>query len=255
MYFINFISKSLNMKLLFLILGINFTITTFAQNKKEQLETLTYRIDSLSLVIGKMNNDLVDKKLIIESKQKSIDSLGLLLSSEKKTIVNLKLKIEEQNTLLVYREKMMKYYQQKVDSLSEILSQKYYLDNLPKGYKMTDSNGQYGPECKSDFDSDGKEDLAIILFDEENVGRVFIYLSSVFYPIGYYQSFEWIFTGNLLDNFKCQNSSFQVSGGSESQGVYQDIILNYSSSEKKMVLGSYEDNVGRNGIQIQYVKQ
>lgn len=243
------------MKLFNLILAFHIAFFSLSQSKKEQVEILTFRIDSINFVLNNTKNELVEKKKINDVKQNSIDSLYNAISNEKKANEDLKLQLSKQNTLLVYREKMISYLQKKVDSLNEVISQKYYLDNLPIGYKMTDINDQYGSECKGDFDSDGKEDLAIVLFNEENEGRVFIYLSSIFYTKGFYQSFSWLFNGNLLGDFECQDSSFYISGGSESQGIFQDVVLNYDRNEQKMVLKSYEDNIGGESIQIDFRKQ
>ena len=242
------------MKLVNLIIAVSIAFFSFAQSKKEQVEILTLRIDSINFVLNNTKNELVEKKKIIDVKQNSVDSLYNAISNEKKTNEELKLQLSKQNTLLVYREKMISYLQKKVDSLNEVISQKYYLDNLPNGYKMTDINDQYGAECKDDLDNDGKEDLAIVLFNEENQGRVFIYLSSVFYQKGYYQSFTWFFNGNLLGDFECQDSNFHISGGSESQGIFQDVVLNYDRIEQKMVLKSYEDSNGETSIQIDFRK-
>ena len=242
------------MKLVNLFFAVSIAFFSFAQSKKEQVEILTIRIDSFNIVLNNTKNELVEKNKIIDVKQKTVDSLRNALSNAKKANEDLNLQLSKQNTVLAYREKMMSYLQKKVDSLNEVISQKYYLDNLPKGFKMTDSNDEYGAECKGDLDNDGKEDLAIVLFNEENEGRVFIYLSSVFYEKGYYQSFTWFFNGNLLGDFECQNSNFHISGGSESQGIFQDVVLNYDRIEQKMVLKSYEDSNGETSIQIDFRK-
>ena len=69
-----------------------------------------------------------------------------------------------------------------------------------------------------------------------------------------FQSFEWVFTGNLLSDFSCQNSRLHVSGGSESQGIFQHLVLVYSRAQKLMIIDSYEDSAGGNDIQIDYIK-
>jgi hypothetical protein len=54
------------MKLLYFFLATNITITTLAQSKKEQLEILTYRIDSLNATIIKLHFDLQKTDSILQ---------------------------------------------------------------------------------------------------------------------------------------------------------------------------------------------
>lgn len=121
---------------------------------------------------------------------------------------------------------------------------KQYLDKLPLGYKLTDANDEIGSQCSGDFDSDGKEDLVVILFDSENIGMTSIFLSSKFFTDNSYQSFEWIWTGNFLGDFSCDEGIFHISGGSESQGLFSDIVLVYNKTLGKMAIKSYEDSNG-----------
>jgi hypothetical protein len=121
---------------------------------------------------------------------------------------------------------------------------KQYLSKLPLGCKLTDVNNEPGAQCSGDFDGDGKEDLVIILFDNDNIGKTSVFLSSQFFANNSYQSFEWIWTGNFLGDFSCDGGLFHISGGSESQGLFSDIVLEYNKSLGKMIVKSYEDSNG-----------
>jgi hypothetical protein len=43
-----------------------------------------------------------------------------------------------------------------------------YYQHLPNGYKLKDSNNELGPYVEGDFDKDGINDLAIILFTSKD---------------------------------------------------------------------------------------
>jgi hypothetical protein len=139
---------------------------------------------------------------------------------------------------------------------------KQYLDKLPLRYKLTDANDEIGSQCSGDFDSDGKEDLVVILFDSENLGMenlgmTSIFLSSKFFTDNSYQSFEWIWTGNYLGDFSCDEGIFHISGGSVSQGLFSDIVLVYNKTLGKMVVKSYEDSNGNttfDGLKSEQIK-
>jgi hypothetical protein len=134
---------------------------------------------------------------------------------------------------------------------------KQYLNKLPVGYKLTDANDELGAQCSGDFDGDGKEDLVAILFDSDGLGMASIYLSSKFLIDNSYQSFEWIWTGNFLGDFSCDEGLFHISGGSESQGYFSEIVFVYNKSLGKMVVKSYEDSNGNtifDGLESKQIK-
>jgi hypothetical protein len=144
------------------------------------------------------------------------------------------------------------YYSNAQSSLSKL-----YLNKLPLGYKLTDANDELGAQCLGDFDGDGKEDLVVILYDNDGLGMANIYLSSKFLTDNSYQSFEWIWTGNFLSDFSCDDGLFHISGGSESQGFFSDIVLEYNKSLGKMFVRSYEDSNGNtifDGLESKQIK-
>ena len=134
---------------------------------------------------------------------------------------------------------------EEIDSLTILTKKrKNYLDELPVGLKLTDENNEQGQRCSIDIDGDGISDLIVLLFAEEGVGIVTIFLSSNFYTDNSYQSFEWLWLGNYMGDFSCENNLFNISGGSESQGLFEQLNLIYSLKEKKMIVESYESSSG-----------
>ena len=133
-----------------------------------------------------------------------------------------------------------------------------YLDTLPLGYKLTDANDELGAQCSGDFDGDSKEDLVIVLFDNEGIGMASIFLSSTFFTDNSYQSFEWLWTGNYLGDFSCDEGLFHISGGSESQGLFSDITFSYDKALGKMTVESFEDSNGNtvfDGLKLNHIKR
>ncbi len=123
-----------------------------------------------------------------------------------------------------------------------------YLKILPSGLSLKDNNNEQGQSCEKDFDLDGKNDLVIQLFSEEADPIIAIYLSSKFQIDKSYQWFVWIWSGNNL-SFDC-NKEIAISGGMESQGIYQSLELVYSQEEKKMVVKSYDSSEGESVFEI-----
>jgi hypothetical protein len=121
------------MKLLFFFLGINITITTLAQSKKDQIERLNTSIDSLNYLIGEERNlNAINQKnnenLIlnyrneIESKNKEINSLNIqmkIIQTQKDSIVK------------IYNKEIDRL----MDSINNILSAKSDLFMLPYQHK------------------------------------------------------------------------------------------------------------------------
>ena len=204
-----------------------------AQNKKEQIELLSFKIDSLNLELIKIKNELTNKSQKINELSKSYDSI---IKKTNQEISDNKLNINRLNSLNHIQAK-------KIDSLILITQKRnYYTDVLPKGFSLKDINNEIGQNCKSDIDKDGIEDLIILLFDEENIGHVSIFLSSNFYKDNSFQTFDWILHGNYLFDFSCSNNEFFISGGSENQNISASAKLKYSNLEKKMVVTSYEQS-------------
>lgn len=132
--------------------------------------------------------------------------------------------------------------------VSAQLKEDDYLSTLPIGYKLTDSNNEEGKRCDKDIDGDSRNDLIIQLFDSNDEGIIVIYLSSTFEKDKSYQWFNWIWSGNSL-NLDC-DKIIQLSGGIESMGVFQELELTYSKTQKKVVVSSYNDNLGEVSFKI-----
>ena len=91
--------------------------------------------------------------------------------------------------------------------LAEAQSQINYYKYIPNGYQLKDVNGELGPASKVDFDKDGIEDLAIILFDNKDNLPIFcIYLSSNFNTSKSLTQFK---IKNFLNNYSI-NEIFQT---------------------------------------------
>jgi hypothetical protein len=131
---------------------------------------------------------------------------------------------------------------------SSQLQENDYLHTLPLGYKLTDSNNEEGKRCEQDIDGDSRKDLIVQLFDSNDEGIIVIYLSSTFEKDKSYQWFNWIWSGNSL-NLDC-DKTIQLSGGIESMGVFQELELTYSNTQKKVVVSSYNDNLGEVSFKI-----
>lgn len=127
-----------------------------------------------------------------------------------------------------------------------------YKQNLPPGFSLKDVNDELGKECTKDLDMDGKDDLIIELFNHdenaESPSIIAIYLSSRFNADNSYQWFNWIWSGNSL-YLNCEEK-IEISGGMESQGIFQGLELVYSQSEKKIIVKSYDDSDGENFFEI-----
>lgn len=216
-----------------------------AQSKKEQIELLTFKIDSLNLELIKFKSELTNKSQKLNELGKSYDSI---LEKNSDLSIYIK-KINEEisiNTLNINRLNSLNLIQEKkIDSLILITQKRnYYTDVLPKGFSLTDSNNELGQNCKSDIDKDGIEDLIILLFDEEKNGQVSIFLSSNFYKDNSFQTFSWAWTGNYLAEFSCINNEFFISGGSANQYLFigQEAKLKYNYLEKKMIVTSFKQS-------------
>jgi hypothetical protein len=244
-------------KILFIIILCQVHLI-FAQSKKNQIEQLQFTADSLNRVIDfdrnsnkqkiqELNSAIVNFETRILNLGRSIDSLN----SENRTLfnqLNLKSKeLDRANNKLTDLNKINAHLQSQKDSLTKVLEKNFnYLDKLENGYSLTDVNGELGPKCANDLDIDGKEDLVIMLFNEDNQATIAIFLSSTFFKNSSYQTFEWLWTGNYLSDFICENNEVHLSGGSENQGLYSEITLKFDPLLGKMNVKNYEDSSGRN---------
>jgi hypothetical protein len=237
---------------------ICYSLFTTAQTKKERVELLTLKVDSLNVALTKSQIDLSEKTLTLKAREKSIDSLNQTNDDLKKSLLKLNSDLTSVNAKLYAEQKLNNELTMKIDSLTILIQKrKNYLDKLPLGYKLTDVNGETGPSCSTDIDGDKISDLVVLLFDEDNMGMVTIFLSKNFYIDNSYQYFEWIWSGNYLGDFTCDNNIIHISGGSESQGLFQDLQLIYSSQENKFIVKTYESSSGEtnfDGLESRFLK-
>jgi hypothetical protein len=231
------------MKYLLILLFSVSSLSSMAQSKKEQLELLTIKVDSLSSVIKELNNQLTEKSSTISMKEEKIDSL-LKSNQELKNSIDQNNKLVKRlNEDIVSRENRISTLQNKLDSLTKV-AQTDYLKTLPNGFKLFDYGDRQYPSCKNDFDDDGIEDLVILLSDENGNGFVTIYLSKNFIRDKSYQYFEgWIWTYNYLGDFSCNDKTFKISGGREGDDKTwgTTLTLSYDETLMKMVTNFLKD--------------
>lgn len=228
------------MNLIRLIIIIGFsgsTVSSMAQSKKEQVELLTFKVDSLSSVIKDLNNQLTEKSSTISKKEEMIDSL-LKSNQELKISIDQCYKVVKQLTEdVVSRENTIATLQTRLDSLTKI-AQTDYLKSLPNGLKLFDNWPMEYPSCKNDFDGDAIDDLIILLSDENGNGIVTIYLSKNFIRDKSYQYFEgWGWLYNYLGELSCKGNTFTIWGGREGDDKTWGTTLSiyYNESLNRMV--------------------
>ena len=125
-------------------------------------------------------------------------------------------------------------------------SQIDYYQYLPNGYQLKDVNGELGPASKVDFDKDGFEDLAIILFDKKDNLPIFcIYLSSNFNTSKSYKYCDWVF---MMHDLNYENGKLSLNSDNGSMGQYGSIEMKYDSVKKDFKIIKYEDNAGNKTI-------
>jgi hypothetical protein len=130
--------------------------------------------------------------------------------------------------------------------LAEAQSQINYYKYIPNGYQLKDVNGELGPASKVDFDKDGIEDLAIILFDNKDNLPIFcIYLSSNFNTSKYYKYCDWVF---MMHTLNYENGVLSLFSDNGSMGQYGSIKMKYDSVKKDFKIIKYEDNAGNKTI-------
>jgi hypothetical protein len=220
----------------------------YSQSKKDQILELNNRIDSLNLILEAERNTNTQISTSLNSKINELETQIITLKfnlelKEKESLANQKTILEHNNQIAQLKEVI----QRKTDSLEILISEtkKNYLDILSKGFTLTDANDEFGQKCSSDFDGDGIEDLIILLFDKESEGRVLIFSSKNFNKTGAYQYFEWIYSGNLLGDFNC-DEGFSISGGFESNDAsyFEEIQFKWDLNKEKMVVKSYLNSNG-----------
>ena len=130
--------------------------------------------------------------------------------------------------------------------LAEAQSQINYYKYIPNGYQLKDVNGELGPASKVDFDKDGIEDLAIILFDNKDNLPIFcIYLSSNFNTSKSYKYCDWVF---MMHTLNYENGVLSLFSDNGSMGQYGSIKMKYDSVKKDFKIIKYEDNANNKTI-------
>jgi hypothetical protein len=225
------------MRYLLILLFSGSTLFSEAQSKKEQVELLNLKVDSLSSVSKELNNQLTEKSSTISMKEEMIDSLIKSNQELKNSIDQNNKLVKRLNEDIVSRENTIATLQTRLDSLTKI-AQTDYLKTLPNGLKLFDSWPMEYPSCKNDFDGDGIEDLVILLSDENGMGIVTFYLSKNFISDKSYQYFEgWGWTYNYLGELSCKGNTFTIWGGREGDDKTWETTLSiyYDESLNRMV--------------------
>jgi hypothetical protein len=220
-----------------------------AQSKKEQIEILTNRVDSLNRVLGserisnqnkinEINSGVTKLESQIAALSGNLTTLNKELQDSKDDILKKQKEIVENQKEISRLQSELKI---KSDSLEILSKPKNYLDKLPKGFKMTDPNGEEGQRCYSDLDGDGINDLVILLFpEEESGGLLTIFLSRNFYTRFEFQYFEWIWISYTMGEINCKEGIIEVSGGQTANDitVSNEVSLSYNTQQQKMVINS-----------------
>ncbi|MBM3455251.1 MAG: hypothetical protein FJX80_08900 [Bacteroidetes bacterium] len=220
-----------------------------AQSKKEQIEILTNRVDSLNRVVGEerisnqnkineLNSTVTKLEGQIAALSGNLTTLNKELQDSKDVILKKQKEIVENQRLISKLQSELKI---KSDSLEILSKPKNYLDKLPKGFSMAGPNGEEGERCFSDLDGDGKKDLVILLYpEEESGGLITIFLSTNFYSRNEFQYFEWTWISNTMGGINCNNGIIEISGGQTANdiSVNDEVSLIYNTQQQKMVINS-----------------
>ena len=121
---------------------------------------------------------------------------------------------------------------------------KFY-QSLPKGYYV---EKELGLSVEADFDKDGVNDLAIILFEEKNGLPIFcMYLSSTFNTSRSFKYCDWEF---MRHDMNYENGILSLFSDNGSMGQYGTIKLKYDRLKKSMVIVKYDDVAGNKTIKF-----
>jgi hypothetical protein len=119
---------------------------------------------------------------------------------------------------------------------------------LPKDYQLEDVNGELGPAVDEDFDKDGINDLAIILFEKNDGLPIFcIYLSSNFNSSKSFKYCDWALMKHDMNYDSGILSLFSDNG---SMGQFGSIKLKYDNVKRAMVIVEYEDESSNKTIKF-----
>lgn len=231
------------MRYLLILLLSASSLSSNAQSKKQQLELLNFKVDSLSGVIKELNNKLTEKSSTISKTEEKIDSLIKSNQEFKNSIDQNNKLVKRLNEDILSKENKISTLKKELDSLTKV-AQMDYLKSLPKGLKLFENWQMEYPSCKTDFDGDAIDDLIILLSDENGSGILTIYLSKNFIRDKSYQYFEgWSWTYNYLSDFNCNDKTFEISGGREWDDKIWGTTLSISFDENlmKMVTILFKD--------------
>jgi hypothetical protein len=121
-----------------------------------------------------------------------------------------------------------------------------YYQYLPKGYQLKDVNGNAGPASTIDFDKDGINDLAIIVFSEKNGTPIFcIYLSSTFDTSKSFNYCEWPY---MMHDLNFANGKLSLFSDNGSMGQYGLIEMQYDALKRDFKITKYEDDNGNKNV-------
>jgi hypothetical protein len=217
---------------------------SFSQSKKQQIEALNFKIDSVNQVIAKERNthkSSIGSLEIQESKSKhKVDSLIKEINSVENHNNS---QLNNKQIIKSELSRLKKEIDLKKDSLKRLSNPKNYLDKLPRGFKMTGPNGEEGERCYSDLDGDGINDLVILLFsEEESGGLITIFLSTNFYKRYEFQYFEWIWISYTMGEINCKNGIIEIYGGQTDNdiSVGDEVNLSFNNQQRKMVINFAE---------------
>lgn len=224
---------------------------SLGQSKKEQIEILTNRVDSLNSVFGAervLNQNKINElnSIVIKLEGQNADLLidvakiSKELQYDKDVILKMQREIDENQEEISRLHAALKI---KSDSLKIFSNQNNYLNKLPRGFKMTDPNGVEGERCYSDLDGDGINDLVILLFSEdESGGFITIFLSTKFYKRYEFEYFEWIWISNSMGEIICNNGIIEIHGGQTANDITVDeeVNLSFNNQQRKMVINFAE---------------
>ena len=127
-----------------------------------------------------------------------------------------------------------------------------YYQHIPKGYQLRDANGESGPAVKSDFDRDGIQDLALILYNSEDGTPIFcIYSSSNFNNSRSIIYCEWVF---MMHDLSVSNGIITLRSDNGSMGQYGELKMTYDTIKKAFKIIGYEDDLGSKSVTFSSLK-
>ena len=110
------------MKLIFLFSILYFSLPGFGQNKKKQIEKLSYRVDSLTRILGLERGSFKQRTTLLEQQIVELDNIIVKLNTQVFNDKNsLKIKDESLSKALFEKEQLLTSLEQKKDSIQIFL--------------------------------------------------------------------------------------------------------------------------------------